>query len=101
MEDAAAGRHPLHVAGAERAAIPETVAVVDGAAQHVGNRLDPTMRMPRKARHVVSRAVVAEIVEQQEWIELLGIAEAEGPSQAHTGALHRRCRLDDALHGTD
>src|SRR5690242_19819362 len=31
VKDAAAGRHPLHVAGAHRAAIAEAVAVLDGA----------------------------------------------------------------------
>ncbi len=48
VDDAAAGRHPLHVAGAERAAIAEAVAVLDRAGEHVGDRLDPAMRMPRK-----------------------------------------------------
>ena len=31
MQDAAAGGHPLHVAGAERAAVAEAVAVLDGS----------------------------------------------------------------------
>ena len=71
MHDAAAGGHPLHVAGAEGAAVAEAVAVLDGAGQHVGDRLDAAMRMPRKAREIIGRDVVAEIVEQQERIELL------------------------------
>ena len=78
MHDAAAGRHPLHVAGAERAAIAETVTVLDGTVEHVRDRLDAAVRMPRKAGEIIGRPVVAEIVEQQERIGLGGVAEAEG-----------------------
>ena len=42
------GGHPLDVAGAEAAAIAEAVAVLDGTREHVGDRLDAAMRMPRK-----------------------------------------------------
>ena len=70
MQDAAAGRHPLHVAGAEIAAVAEAVAVLDGPGQHIGNGLDAAMRMPRETGPIIVRPVVAEIVEQQERIEL-------------------------------
>src|SRR5271168_186431 len=63
MHDAAARGHPLHVAGAEIAAIAETVAVLDVARQDVSNGLDAAMRMPGKARPVIVVAVIAEIVE--------------------------------------
>jgi hypothetical protein len=66
VHDAAAGGHPLHVAGAERAAVAEAVAVLDRAGEHVGDRLDAAMRMPREPGEVVVRIVVAEVVEQQE-----------------------------------
>ena len=78
VEDAAAGGHPLHVAGAQRAAVAEAVAVLDRAGQHVGDGLDAAVRMPREAGPVVLGPVVAEIVEQQERVELAGVAEAEG-----------------------
>ena len=93
VHDAAARGHPLHVAGAERAAIAEAVAVIDGAGEHIGDGLDAAMRMPRKAGEVVGRAVVAEIVEQQERIELGGFAEAEGAAQLDAGAFDGRLRL--------
>ena len=101
MQDAAAGRHPLHVAGAERAAVAEAVAVVDRAGEHVGDGLDAAMRMPREAGEVVVRVVVAEIVEQQERIELAGVAEPKRAAQLHARAFHGRLGLDDALHGSD
>ena len=50
MQDAAAGRHPLHVARAQLALVAEAVAVLDGAGEHIGDRLDAAMRMPRESR---------------------------------------------------
>ena len=71
------------------AAVAQAVAVLHGAGQHVGDRLDAAVRMPRESREVVLRAFVAEVVEQQEGIEGLGVPEAEGPPQLHPGALDR------------
>ena len=72
------------------AAVAEAVAVLDGAGEHVGDRLDAAVRVPREAGQVVVRVVVAEIVEQQERIELRRVAEAEGAAQLHAGAFHGR-----------
>ena len=89
MQDAAAGGHPLHVAGAELAAVAEAVAMIDIAGQHVGDGLDAAMRMPREAGEIFGRPVVAEIVQQQERIEFGGVAEAERAAQMHARALDR------------
>src|SRR5258708_26617285 len=101
MHDAAAGGHPLHVAGAKRAAIAEAVAMLDRAREHVGDGLDAAMRMPRKARAVIFRPVVAEIVEQQKRIEFVGIAEAKRALKFDAGAFDRRLWLDDLLDGAN
>src|ERR1700761_3618157 len=90
VHDAAAGGHPLHVAGAEIAAVTQAVAVLDVSRQHIGYGLDAAMRMPRKAGAIVVRPVIAEIIEQQEGIEIAGIAEAESPAQLDARAFHRR-----------
>ena len=97
MHDAAARGHPLHVAGAEAAAIAETVAVLDRAGQHISDGLDAAMRMPGKAGEIVLRSVVAEIVEQEKRVGLLRVAETEGAAQLHAGAFERRLRLHDAF----
>ena len=101
VQNSASGGHPLHVAGAERTAIAETVLVVDGAGEHIGNGLDPPVRMPGKAGLIVGGSVVAEIIQQQERIELCCLAEAEGAAQLHPGSFHGRLGLDDALDGSN
>ena len=101
MHDAAARGHPLHVAGAERAAIAEAVAVLDRAGEHIGDGLDAAMRMPRKTGEIVLRPVVAEIIKQQERIGLLRIAETESAAQLHAGAFDRRFGLHDAFDGAN
>ena len=90
MHDAAARGHPLHVAGAERAAVAEAVAVFNRSIENIRNRLDAAVRVPRKAGEVIGRPVVAEIVEQQKRIGLGGFAEAECAAQLDAGAFDGR-----------
>src|SRR5437879_6528939 len=61
VHDAAAGRHPLHVARGHQSAIAQAVAVLHLAGQNVRDRLDAAMRMPGEAGLVLVGIVVAEI----------------------------------------
>ena len=79
------------------AAIAEAVAVLDRAGQHVGDRLDAAVRMPGKPRQVVVGVVVAEIVEQQERIEVRRVAEPERALQLDARPLHR-CLTANQFH---
>ena len=99
VDDAAAGGHPLHVAGGDGAVVAHAVAVLDGSGEHVGDGLDAAMRMPGKAGEIVLGNVVAEVVEQQERVEVGGVAEAEGAAQMHAGAFERGLGLDERLTG--
>ena len=101
VEDAAAGGHPLHVARAKTAAIPEAVTMVDRACQHIGDRFDAAVRMPRKPGEVVVRVVVPEIVEQQERIEFIRGAKTKRATQVHSRAFEHRRRLRNALYWAD
>jgi hypothetical protein len=65
VENSAAGRHPLHVTGTKRPAIPETVAMVHRPPQDIGDGLDAAVGMPGKPGAVIVRAVIAKIVQQQ------------------------------------
>ena len=101
MHDAAAGGHPLHVAGRERSAVSEAVAVFDRTGQNVSDGFDSTVRMPREPGKIIGRAVVAEIVEQQKRIRLCGVAETECTPQSDARTFDGGLRLHDAFDGTD
>src|ERR1700687_4823923 len=101
MEDSATGGHPLHVASAHFALVAETVAVLDRTGEYVGDRLDPAVRMPGKSRNIIFWILIAEVVQQQERIEILGLAEAEGALQLHASALDCGLRLNDLFNGAE
>jgi hypothetical protein len=87
VDDAAACAHPLDVARPDDARVAEAVAVVDLAAQHVGDRLHASVRVPGEPAQVVLGSVRAEVVEQQERVEALRRIEPDGPVQVNAGAL--------------
>jgi hypothetical protein len=72
MEDAARGRHPLHVAGTDHAAIAGRIPVLDLAVIDDGDRLEPAMGMlaDPTARGGRLEIVRPGIVEQQERADL-------------------------------
>ena len=79
--------HPLHRPRPEHAAVAERIRMLDRPVEHVGDRLDPPVRMPRKAGGIGRGVVVAEVVEQEERVALAGVAEAEDAVQLDAGAL--------------
>ena len=101
MKDAAAGRHPLHVARAQAPAIPETVAMLDSPREYIGDRLDAAMGVPRKPGQIFVGVVVAKVVEQQERVVFGCVAEPERAAQLHPGALECGFGLGNALDGSD
>src|SRR5213592_3155822 len=68
--------------------VPEAVLVLHPAVQHVRDRFDPAVRMPREARHIFGRVLRPEIVEEKERVEARHLRGAEGPMQMHA------CPLD-------
>ena len=101
VDDAAARRHPLDVAGGDGAVVAHAVAVLHGSGEDVGDGLDAAVRVPREARQIVLRNVIAEIVEEQEWVEVGGVAEAERAAQVHARAFQGRLGLDQPLNGSN
>ena len=97
VDDAAARRHPLDVAGGDGAVVPHAIAMLHGSSQDVGDGLNAAVRVPGKARQVVFGHVVAEIVEQEEGIEIGRIAESEGAPQVHPGAFQGWLGFDQPL----
>jgi len=87
MENAAAGAHPLYIAGKDGAFVPKAVAVGGGAVEHVGDGFDTAMRMIREAAQgTFERIVEGEVVEEQEGIELVADARGYGAKQTHACA---------------
>src|SRR5579871_431044 len=101
VDNAATRRHPLHIPSRDGAAISHAVAVLHGSRQHVGNRLDAAMRMPRKAGEVILRNIVTKIVQKQEGIELGRLSESKCTPQMHPGALQGGLSLNQSLYRPD
>jgi hypothetical protein len=97
VHDPAPGGHPLDVPCAQLPLVAEAIAVLHGSREHVGDRLDPPMRVPGEAREVILRVLVAKVVEQQERIEVGRGAEAERALQPDAGTFDRGLGLPDAL----
>jgi len=62
VKDAAAGGHPLHVAGAHFAPVAEAIAMFDAATQDVRDRFNAAVRMPREPGEIVLGMLVAEVI---------------------------------------
>src|SRR5256885_4253002 len=100
MHHAAAGRHPLHVARGHLAFVAQTVAVLHRSGEYVSDRFDPAMGMPGESLEIVFRLLVAKIVKEQEWIEFLGLSEAEGALQLDSGTFQRGRSVNNLSNGS-
>ena len=95
VDDAAPRGHPLDVAGGDNPLITHAVAVLHVAGEHVGDGLDPPVRVPGEPLQIVLRPVIAKIVQQQKWVEHRHLAEAEDPFQVYPGPFHRGLGFQD------
>src|SRR3984893_3348683 len=101
MDDAAARRHPLNVAGRDGTAVAHAIAVLNSSRQDIRDGFDPAMRVPREPSQIILGNVVAEIVQEKEWIEVGCIAESESAAKMHASAFERRLGLDESLNGSN
>src|SRR5262249_60804612 len=88
-------RHPLDLAGPDDALVAEAVPVLDVAVEDVGDGLDAPVRVPGEPLPVVVGVLGAEMVEQQERVELRDLVEAERASQVDARPLEGRLALPD------
>ena len=98
VQDAAARAHPLDVAGPDRPAVPERIAVGDLAVADERHRLDAAVRVIGEARFVVGGLGRLEVIEQEKGIEVVEAARAEAAPQVHARPLDDRLRRDDLRH---
>ncbi len=101
MDDPAPRRHPLDVAGGDGPAVAHAVAVLHRPGKDVGDGLDSAVRVPRETRQIIRGNVVAEVVEQQERVEIGGVAEAEGAAQMDACAFQSRLGFDQTFDWPD
>src|SRR5271165_854593 len=101
MNDAATGRHPLHVSGADDTAIANAVAMRHSSGQHVGDRLDSTVRMPRESRQVILWNIVAEIIQQEERVEVFCVPKTKRAVEMHARAFESLFGFDEPLNGSN
>src|SRR5262249_26541012 len=98
VDDARAGRHPLHVAGAERGAVPGGVLVLALAVEEVGHGLEPAVRMVGGADCLAGRVLDRpHFVEEQEGIDLDDRPDRERPPDDEPAALDVPLGGDDLL----
>jgi hypothetical protein len=86
VDDAAAGGHPLDVAGGDDALIAHAVAVLDVTGEDVGDGLDAPVGVPGEAFEIVLGPVIAKIVQEEKGVELGDFAEAEDALEMHPGS---------------
>src|SRR5689334_9047763 len=94
MDNPAASSHPLDVARRNRAAIAHAVTMLHRSSQHISNGFNPPMRMPGKAREVVFRNFIAEVVKKQKRIIVIRIAKSKSAAQMDPCSLHCRFGLN-------
>jgi len=97
VDDAAPRGHPLDVASRNGATVTHAVAMLYRAREHVSNGFNTAVRVPRETRQIFLWNIVTEIVEQQERIEIGGVAEAECAAQMHACTFERRRRVNESL----
>src|SRR5207302_5664164 len=97
VDDAAPGRHPLHPAAGELAAVAEVVLVAHVAVEHVGHGLEAAVRMRRKAGDVVGGVVRRELVEHEKGVEIEPAHAAEAAAKLDAGAVGGGHTLDRTL----
>src|SRR3546814_3329131 len=81
--------NPLHAAGDQQALVAVVVLVAHSAVEHVGHGLEAAVRMAGETGDVVLGLVGAELVEQQERIELRQRLAADDAGELDPGAVRR------------
>ena len=96
MHDAAPGRHPLHIAGPEPAAVAGGILVLHLAVEHIGHRLEAAVRMVRRAEGLARRVVDRpHLVEQQERVGVAQSLARKWTAHDEPAALALAMRGDD------
>jgi len=100
VNDSPARCHPLDFTRTDGAAVAQAVAVLYSAGQDVSDGLEATVRVPREAGEVIRRDVIAEIVQEEERVELGSVAEAKRAAQMHACAFKGWLGANESFNGS-
>jgi hypothetical protein len=74
--------------------------MIDETMKHIGDGLDTSMRMERKAGLVVFRLDIREMVEQQEWIKIVKGPGADASLELDSSAFSEGLRFNDGCNSS-
>src|ERR1700730_9118541 len=97
MDNPASRSHPLDVACCNGAMVSHAIAMFDGSCQDVRDGFNPAVWVPREACKIIVRNVIAEVVQEKEWVEVGRIAKPERAAQVYASAFERRLGLDESF----
>ena len=99
VEDARAGRHPLRRAVRDDPSPAIRIGVPERSVEDIRDRLEPAVRVPRRALRLARRVLDgADVVEEEEGIGDVAPRAREGPAYGEAFALELRRRGDDLDH---
>ena len=92
VHDASPRRHPLQAARADHTAVSGVILVLESALQHVGDRLEPPVRVGRET----GRGLYEELIEQQERVNVHQLVRSYRPFHSRAVALGHLHGRNDA-----
>src|SRR5438445_2568714 len=100
VQDAGAGGHPLGVAIRDQTAAAGRVLMLEGSVDHVGDRLEPAVRMPGRALRLARSVLnLAHLIHMDEGVEELLIQAVKSSAHRKGVALQAFWRARDADNG--
>ncbi len=94
MDQPTPGSHPLHATRGQQALVAVVVLVAHAPVQHVGHGLEAAMWMAGEAGQVVGGLVGAELVQQQERVQVRKLRATDHPGELDPGAVGRGLAAD-------
>ncbi len=98
MDESAAGGHPLHAPRHQHSLVTVIVAVTHAPIEHVCDSLEAAMRVIRETRDVVLAAIRAELIQQEERIQIRELRLADDARELDAGPVRSGHAAHDAFN---
>src|ERR1700690_4003218 len=80
--------HPLHVSGRNDAFVAHTVPMFHCPLKQISNSFDAAVWMPGKAGKIIAGVIRAEVVKEQEWVQIRNLIVSESTLKMDAGSLN-------------